>query len=143
MENLIGNHVKQYQDSIIVSSIINDDTIIGSDVFVSNCKIGMKCKIERRGMLFDSVIEDYSYTGYNTVIKHTKMGKFCSVSWNVSIGGANHDYRKITTHPFIMNPRFGYVSETGEYDSFKVPLVIGNDVWIGSGVNILRGGVLQ
>ena len=38
-------------------------------------------------MIFGSVLGDYSYTGYNTVVKSAEIGKFCSISWNISIGG--------------------------------------------------------
>ena len=68
-----------------------------------------------------------------------KLGKYCSISWNVSIGGANHDYHKVSTQPFCFKPKFGFTEIEGEYSSFEDSLTIGNDVWIGSGSTILRG----
>src|SRR5690554_7133119 len=34
---------------------------------------------------------------FNTVIRGVEIGRFCSISWNVSIGGKNHDIEHVTT----------------------------------------------
>ena len=138
MENVFGNNVKQYRDVIVRYSSIGDNSILADDVFITDSTIGRYCTVERRGMLFNSIIGDYSYTGYNTVVKHAKIGKFCSISWNVSVGGANHDYNKISTHPFSFKEKYGFANTGGEYSSFLKPLSIGNDVWIGCNTVILR-----
>ena len=88
------------------------------------------------------LIGAYTYTGINTHIIHCNIGKYCSISWNVTIGGGQHDYHKITTHPFRLFSKYGFF-EKGErtegYASFEIPLTIDNDVWIGAGAIILRG----
>lgn len=139
MENKIGKNLKQYRDVIIRASEIGDDCIIADDVFMTDSVIGNRCTIERRGMVFNSTIGDYTYTGYNTVIRYASIGKFCSISWNVSIGGPNHDYHRLTTHPFPLLSKYGISSGGGGYEALKDPLAIGNDVWIGSTVSIMRG----
>lgn len=139
MTNTLGRDVRTYRDVVIRNSLIGDHSILADDVFVTDSSIGNHCTIERRGMIFNSSISDYSYTGYNTVVKHAKIGKFCSISWNVTIGGADHDYHRISTHPFGFMPKYGFTEKAGSYSSFDVPLQVGNDVWIGCNAVILRG----
>ncbi len=83
----------------------------------------------------------HSYTGMNTVMLHVNVGSFCSVSWNVSIGGANHDYRKLTTHSFLYNgfDNLRPKDEPIAYDRFGTECNIGNDVYIGANACICRG----
>lgn len=137
-ENIFGKDVKIFKDVVVRASEIGDDSVIGDQCFITDSVLGKKCTIERRGMMFNTNIGDFSYTGYNTVVKYAEIGKFCSISWNVSIGGANHDYTRISTHPFPFREKYGLTETAGTYSSFDKPLEIGNDVWIGSGVNILR-----
>ncbi len=139
MDNVIGTNLKQYGNVSLISSNIGNDVTLGEDSYIKECKIENRCSIERRNMLFNSKIGNYTYTGYNCVIKYATIGKFCSISWNVSIGGANHDISHLTTHPFPFLSKFGLTDKTEDYDSFSDSLIIGNDVWIGSNVSILRG----
>jgi virginiamycin A acetyltransferase len=77
----------------------------------------------------------------NTVLMHATIGSFCSISWNTSIGGANHDYTRVAQHSFLYNDH-DQLRPSGEdipFDRFNEPLVIGHDVWIAAGVAICRG----
>ena len=139
MDNKIGINFKNYKDVIIRSSDIGDNVTVGDDCFITNSIIGNHVLIERRNIIINSNISDYSYTGYNTVLKHTSIGKFTSISWNVSIGGANHDVSHLAVHPFPFQSRYGITEENSKFESFNIPLVVGNDVWIGSNVCVLRG----
>lgn len=138
MDNIIGNNVKKYDNVNLISVNIGNNVILGEDSFIKDCTIGDRCSIERRNMLFNSYIGAYSYTGYNAVIKYADIGKFCSISWNVSIGGADHDITHLTLHPFPFLSKFGLTENIEKYNSFDTPLKVGNDVWIGSNVCILR-----
>lgn len=111
MENQFGSNVKQYDKVVVRNSRIGDDVLLADNVFVTESNIGNHCSIERRGMIFNSEMGDYSYTGYNTVMKYTQMGKFCSVSWNVSIGGLNHEYTRLSMHPFPFLPKYGMTQQ--------------------------------
>lgn len=135
--NQIGSNLKQYEGVIIRNSLIGDDVVLGTDAYIQNANLGNHCKIERRDMVFDSEIGDYSYTGYNTVTKNCRMGRFCSVSWNVSIGGADHNYKRFSTFPFALRNLVG-----GGTDFISLPCKIGNDVWIGAGAIITNGVIL-
>lgn len=137
--NTIGVNCKQYRNVHIEESSIGDDCVIGDDAFVRNSVLGKRVRIERRSMLFHTSIDDYSYCMYNTVIKHASIGRYCSISWNCSIGGANHEIHRITQHPFPHSAIFGFTEDDNGFISFEKPLTIGNDVWIAANCCICRG----
>lgn len=139
MENECGTNVKIYPNSVITNTKIDNNSTVGEDTFIDNSRIGYNCLIERRNFVTHSEISDYTYTGYNTVIKYSTIGKFNSISWNCSIGGANHYISHLTCHPFPILSRFGIAPNNEIYSSYEDKLIIGNDVWIGSNVCILRG----
>lgn len=138
MNNIIGANFKQYKDVIIRTSVIGEDVMVGDDSFITDSIIGNHCSIERRSMIFNSTLGDYSYTGYNNVIKFATIGKFTCLGWNVSCGGVNHDMSHLTMHPFPILKKYRFVNEDEVFKGFEEKLKIGNDVWIGSGVSILR-----
>lgn len=140
MGNILGRNVRQYAGVVLRGMEIGDDVVLADGVFAVDSVIGNHCTIERRGMVFGSCMGDYSYTGYHAVVKHARIGKFCSLSWNVSIGGADHDYRHITTHPFPFDAGYGLCGAArGGYASFERECKIGNDVWIGANAVVTRG----
>lgn len=76
------------------------------------------------------------------------IGRYCSIAGNIRVGDIEHPTDWLATSPFQYNAeRFGwhesadtYVALPDQKDSFrKSPVVIGNDVWIGARVTILRG----
>lgn len=129
-----------YDGAKAINCTFSDGVIVGEDSYAKECQFGKNVHINRRNFLQNTKFGDYTYTGHNTTIKYCSIGKYCSISWDVSIGGANHDYHHISTHPFSAFPSFGFVdgSEIG-YQSYADEINIGNDVWVGSGVQILRG----
>jgi len=69
------------------------------------------------------------------------IGKFCSIAKDVTIllgGGHRHDW--ITTYPFgqVFQDDFGTEQREGQTTS-KGSVVVGNDVWIGTGTTIMPG----
>jgi acetyltransferase-like isoleucine patch superfamily enzyme len=86
----------------------------------------------------------YTY-GHTTVLYPNgklKIGKFCSIAWNVTIFlGGNHRIDWIATYPFpTPDGRWPKVQEREhEYLATKGDVTIGNDVWIGSDVTIMSG----
>ncbi len=134
----VQNEPKIYSGAKISHVEFSAYNVIGEDSYVADSKLGQRVQIDRRNMIIGAQIGDFSYVGHNTTIKYAKIGKFCSISWNVSIGGAEHDIHHISTHPFAHISKFGFVEQTEKYSSFGLPVTIGNDVWIGSNVCILR-----
>ena len=68
---------------------------------------------------------------------HCRIGKFCSISDNVTIIlDGEHRYDWVTTYP--LKGRLG-LPHNNELPCTKGDIIIGNDVWIGHGVTILSG----
>lgn len=45
------------------------------------------------------MIGDFTYTGMNTYIGMCEIGKYCSISRGVDMGGVDHNYCAVTTYP--------------------------------------------
>jgi len=143
-DSCITSNVTMGDETIIFSGCRVNDTEIGKHSFIGDgsvvkfSKLGDYTQIARNSMVQSIVMGDYSYCGMRLTAIRCSIGKYCAISWNVSIGGANHDYRKATSHSFLYEPWFGLV-EKPLYNRFPDECIIGNDVWIGAGVNVLRG----
>ena len=88
----------------------------------------------------DVSIDDYTYVSIYTTISSAKIEKYCSIGPYCNIGPDSHPINWISTSPnFYKN-----FSDNGlsNYKESKSKPVIGNDVWIGSHVVILRGVVI-
>lgn len=70
-----------------------------------------------------------------------KIGKFCSISDEVKIFlGGNHRSDWATTYPFAgLTGEWMEAVEIKDHNVSRGDVVIGNDVWIGFGANILSG----
>lgn len=129
-----------YKSTQVENTVLGESATIGDFSRVANSVLEEHTTLQRNNMVYNAHIGRYSYTGRNTTIWHADIGAFCSISWNVSIGGANHDYRRLTTHAFLYSRDFGLMPEEAEgYDRFSDPCIIGNDVWIAANACICRG----
>lgn len=139
----------------ITESIVDESSICYNNTRLTKSEIGPKCTIGDNSILFKSRLEGSNvinrgcfisdsemgfatYTGMNCIIKNTNIGKYCDLSWNLSLGGANHHYMR--TMKFseyhlnqILNGSSPIIAKPDP------PTVIGNDVWIGNGAIVLRG----
>jgi acetyltransferase-like isoleucine patch superfamily enzyme len=91
-------------------------------------------------------IGDYTYgkPEVSGTISNVIIGKFCSIADKVKINvGIDHNIRNISTYPFnIQNIRtvkngvvsFNECKNINRHPVSKGDVVIGNDVWIASGV---------
>ena len=78
----------------------------------------------------DNIIGPYTYIGINSFIVNAKIGRYCSIANNVSIGPAEHPRSCIST----------WVSHIDTYELLtEKECIIGNDVWIGVNSVIRRG----
>ena len=69
-----------------------------------------------------------------------KVGSFCSIADNVTIFiGGNHRADWVTTYPFGHINQNVFPWHGKGHPATKGDVVIGNDVWIGSGSTILSG----
>ena len=89
-------------------------------------QIGMRSLISS-----DSTIGDYTYIGNNCNITKSKIGRYCSIANNVSIGPGEHDLSKVSTSSLFYIKPYEILTSKG--------CEIGNDVWIGVNCVIRRG----
>ena len=100
-------------------------------------KLGKGVLINRE-VFFESKdigIGDYTYINGGHVYR-SRIGKYCSIGFGVSIGPGEHHVHRITTFP--ISSRTFYRYDAGEFVD-KGLTVVGNDVWIGNHATILQG----
>lgn len=147
-------------DYIDKTAIVRDSTTDGASVFkeafVNKCKLSANCTIgdftriensqlednvalQRNNLVYSTFIGRHTYTGRNCTIWNATIGRFCSISWNVSIGGGEHDYKRLTTHSFLYAKNQGLIDGEPYYDRLRRPCQIGHDVWLGCNSVVCRG----
>lgn len=130
--SIVAESARIYKEAAVIDSEIGDNTVVGDFSRLIGCHLGKNVDVYRYALIQQSCIGDFSYVGRNFVGLHLNIGKFTAISWNVSIGGANHDYKRISQHAFIYSPQFGMLDgEEPAYDRFDNKCDIGNEVWIG------------
>ena len=131
---------KIYKSTRVEDTVLGEYVTVGDYSRIGGCRLDEHVALQRNNMLYNVTMGRYSYTGKNVTAWHADIGAFCSISWNVSIGGADHDFSRLTTHTFLYSDTFGLLpeGETG-YDRFAAPCVIGHDVWIAANACICRG----
>lgn len=110
---------------------------IHEEVNLQNVKFGKYCQVAHHAEIANSSIGDRTSIGRYTKIQAATLGKFCSISWNVTIGATSHPLDRLSTHAFSYRRQFGIVNNDIEIKKGKV--IIGNDVWIGCDVVIMPG----
>lgn len=131
IKNMFGDNV-----SVPKSVLLNENTklegynIIGESVNIIDSEVGL-----------------FSYIGDNSKLYQCKIGKYCSISWNVEVLAGEHPVNMVSTHPIFYSDR-NFCGEKFEHetafeeqkyakDDFYVD--IGNDVLINAHVKIASG----
>lgn len=108
---------------------------------VRNTQIGKYVKINSGTQIINSLINDYSYCGYDCNFINVKIGKFCCISDNVIIGGASHPMHFVSMSSVFLSHKDSSQIKLGNLDYLpKLETFIGNDVWIGNRV-IIKSGI--
>lgn len=140
IDTVAANTAKVYKDTHLRGCNIGDYVTVGDRSRLFNCDIAEHVIIQRGNLISDSRIGRYTSTMHDTTIFKSEIGAFCAISWSVSIGGAAHGYENATIHGFVSCHDFEIIDdESGGFDLYSDPVVIGNDVWIATGVCINRG----
>ncbi len=136
LNSIIDKTSKIYNDVYIRDSNIADSIIADRSIIISSNLIG-KNEIRRNASIHFSSLGFGSYVGINTHIRNTNLGKYCNISWNVSIGGYQHNYECAMIYDnYFVEKIFDAKPKRVEN---ATNVTIGNDVWVGSGANILTG----
>lgn len=87
----------------------------------------------------ETTLDKYSYiSGPRSFVDGAIIGKYCSIARQVTIGIKGHNYNWVTTSPIITSPMYGFIDNNID-EPQKDNVIIGNDVWIGMNVMIMRG----
>ena len=150
-----NNIISPKMNAQIIDSQIDESAICYNNTRVKKSQVGPRCTIGDNSILFNSNLEGCnvinrgcfisdsemkfaSYTGINCIIKNTIIGKFCDLSWNLSLGGGKHHYmRALKFSEYHLNQVLNGSSPI--ITKPEPPTMIGNDVWIGNGAIVLRG----
>lgn len=108
---------------------------------IDNSTFESPSKAEARSTIINSSMGMYSYCGYGCKIINTEIGRFCSISDNVSIGLTDHPISWVSTSPAFYKGRDSIPKNLAslDYPVVSPRTIIGNDVWIGEGVKIKAG----
>lgn len=129
-----------YSHCRISNTRICENAVVGDYSTIDSSILEKGVRLQRFQTVIGSEIGSYSYTGRNFCCMESSIGSFCSISWNVSIGGGEHDYRRITTHAMLYNDDFDFLGERDPlYGRFDRECTVGNDVWIGCNAVVQRG----
>lgn len=92
----------------------------------------------------------FSY-GHSVFSTEMAVGRYCSLSWDVEVMGSNHPMDWVTTSPVTHYPQdirglSLYLRDIGakeyglhRFEHGRLPMTVGDDVWIGAHVMIKRG----
>lgn len=106
-------------------------------------EISLKAKINRFAKIRNTIVKDFSYIGPGSDFNNSEIGKFCSISGNVTVGLPTHPTNFISTSPIFFSPNNGTGTTWSNKKTFNDQperTIIGNDVWIGIN-SIIMGGI--
>jgi acetyltransferase-like isoleucine patch superfamily enzyme len=107
---------------------------------VLNSVIHPTSQVESGSQVVNSIMDKYSFCGYDCEIINCVIGSYCSIANNVIIGGAMHPIDWASMSPVFY---YGRDSIKKKFSQFKrisdSTTTIGNDVWIGHGSHIKQG----
>ena len=103
--------------------------------------ISSKANIVGPAQISDTEIGDHTYVSMNSVILSAKIGKFCSIGPNFFCGWGIHPTNALSTSPvfYSLNKQTGTTFSKENKITERLPIEIGNDVFIGMNVTILDG----
>lgn len=141
----LSGNIVVYKNVRILSSILHGENSIGDFSTIRQSVMGFHTSVQRNCDIMRVNVDDYTIIEKNAVIHDAIIGKFCEISWHCSIGGDNHNYKLPSIHHWYWNKSFGFEDDDNAIGghNFRNKIqyeecVIGNDVWIGSGVTINR-----
>lgn len=123
---MVGNEQVHWEDlrSKIIDSEVHEQT-----------------RIYRCHFLRSSSVGKGTYIAINARIYNTHIGKFCSIGPNIVSGWGMHPINGVSTSPafYSKNAQAGFTYSRENKVEERLPIQIGNDVFIGANVTILDG----
>lgn len=110
---------------------------ISKAVDISNSNFDRYVNIAHHAQIADSEVGLRSSIGRYSKVRNAVIGKYCSISWDVTIGAVSHPMKAISTHAFSFRKKFGLSRENIMLEHNKC--ILGNDVWVGCNAVIMPG----
>lgn len=107
------------------------------DINFKNVYLDEYVNMAYRASIANSKVGRCTSIGRYTKIQMAEIGKYCSISWDCTIGALEHNISSVSTHAFSYRKQFGLVKCDSQIPHRKC--IIGNDVWIGCGSIIMPG----
>ena len=118
---------------------IGKKVYISDKAKISNSILKSYSRVKDYAEITNSKIGKYSSISQFSLINKTKIGKFSSIGHGSYIGLWEHD-REVSTHSFYLYETSGFfVKGYTDYKMDNIWTIVGNDVWIGANVTILKG----
>lgn len=110
---------------------------IDANVDVDNVEFEDAAFVAHHAQISNAHIGNHSSIGRYDKIRETDMGRYCCVSWDVTIGAPSHPYKTITNSAITYWKEYGVVDFDANLPQKRT--TIKNDVWIGCDVTIIAG----
>lgn len=111
---------------------------ISSTIF--NSGLDKTSAVRQNSRVYSSTVGKYSYIARDTLVQHTIIGNFCSISERCILGMPSHPTNMVSTSPVFLEGE-NYMKEhfaMAKYEDCP-DTIIGNDVWIGANVLVKSG----
>lgn len=107
---------------------------------LTQCRLDKRSKVCSGTQMNYSVMEKYSYIGYNCFVLNAHIGSFVSIADNCRIGGASHPIERVSGSPVFHKGKNILKKNFADFENHEAEnITIGNDVWIGAGATVMSG----
>jgi len=126
-----------FKSTVDSSNTVEDHISVSYKCNIKQTVLSKYSNIAHHAQISNSFIGDRTSIGRYSKIQRAKIGKFCSVAWDVTIGALAHNYNRASSHAFTYRKQFGITEN--DIDFPQKTTTIGNDVWIGCNSVIVAG----
>jgi acetyltransferase-like isoleucine patch superfamily enzyme len=119
------------------NNVIKDYGVLSLSCTLNHCTFENEVRVSHSAEINNTKIDYLSSIGRYSKIVHSKIGKYCAISWNTTINAVGHPSNHLTISAFPYAPYVGNFVHERKQDYQKV--IIKNDVWIGANSVIMPG----
>lgn len=104
---------------------------------INNVEFEEHANVAHHAQISNATVGKRTSIGRYTKVRDAEIERYCSISWDVTIGAVSHPSNRITSHAFTYRKKFGISSKDSSL--YQKKTIIGNDVWIGCNSVIISG----